>query len=294
MSAIDSHVHLWDLQRTPQPWIDASMTVIDRDFGLAELAEHLAVTGAGSAVVVQVDHSLEESEWMLDQAAASAQVAGVVGWVDLDGDPSAGLARLGHHAAADRLVGIRHLAHVDADPSWLVRPGVIAGVRALGVAELAFDLVVRDHQLPLAAALAAAAPDTTLVLDHLGNPQLGAPSIHEWARELRALADHDRVVAKLSGLTLEAARASDPAARLREAVDVALEVFGPNRLMVGSDWPLVLLDDGGGGDNGHDGDVRWASTLVDLLGALSPSERELITRATAIASYGLGDREAAE
>jgi L-fuconolactonase len=277
---IDAHVHLWDLARTPQPWIDASMVQIDRDFGADDLGEHLAAIGAGSAVVVQADHSLDETEWLLDLATRSSAIAGVVGWVNLDGDPTADLARLHEHPTADRLVGIRHLAHVDPDPAWLMRPGVIAGVRALGAAGLAFDLVVRDHQLPLASSLAGSATETTLVLDHLGNPQLSAPSIHEWARELRALAAHERVVAKLSGLVLEAARAHDPAARLLEAVEVALEQFGPARLMMGSDWPLVLLDAEGG--------RGWAATVADLIAELSASERDSIMRGTAIAAYGDG------
>ena len=254
------------------------MAAIDRDFDVDDLGEHLDLIGAASAVVVQVDHSLEETEWMLDRAVASSSVAGVVGWVDLDGDPARDLARLGGHAGFEQLVGIRHLAHVDPDPTWLARQRVIAGVRTLGAAGLAFDLVVRDHQLPLAAALAGLAPDTTLVLDHLGNPQPGAASIDGWARDLRALSAHERVVAKLSGLILEAARATDPAARLREAVDVALAAFGPERLMMGSDWPLVLLD--------PIGDIEWAATLAEILGELSPSERESIQRGTAIAAYG--------
>lgn len=275
---VDAHVHCWDLALTPQPWIDGTMAVIDRDFGVAALGAHLVAVGAGSGVLVQADHSVRETEWMLDRAAESAAVAGVVGWVDLEGDPLADLERIAAHPAADRLVGVRHLAHVDPDPAWLARPGVIAGIRELGTAGLAFDLVVRDRQLGLAAALADAAPATTLVLDHLGNPPLAAPSIDAWARDLRALARRDRVVAKLSGLVLEAAGAADPASRLREAVDVALDAFGPSRLMAGSDWPLVLLH--------PDGDDGWSSTLAGLLSALSPHERAAIERGTAIAAYG--------
>lgn len=275
---VDAHVHLWDLASTPQPWIDADMVAIDRDFGADDLVEHLAGIGAASAVVVQVDHSLEESEWMLDAAARSSAIAGVVGWIDLERGAARDLARLSAHPAADRLVGVRHLAHVDPDPAWLARPAVAAGVRQLGLAGLAFDLVVRDHQLPLAAALAASAPETTFVLDHLGNPPLGGGAMDSWAHDLVELAAHERVVAKLSGLVLEAAKADDPAGRLRAAVEIALDAFGPSRLMMGSDWPLVLLHPEGG-----DG---WASSLDELIAALSPSEREAILRGTAIAAYG--------
>lgn len=275
---VDAHVHLWDLARTPQPWIDADMVAIDRDFGADDLVEHLARIGAASAVVVQVDHSLEETEWMLDAAARSSAIAGVVGWVDLERETAGDLARLAAHPAADRLVGVRHLAHVDPDPAWLARPAVAAGVRALGAAGLAFDLVVRDHQLPLAAALAASAPETTLVLDHLGNPPLAGPDLGAWARDLAALGAHERVVAKLSGLVLAAAKAEDPAGRVRAGVEIALDAFGPTRLMMGSDWPLVLLH--------PDGGEGWAATLHALISALSPSEREAILRGTAIAAYG--------
>ena len=275
---IDAHVHLWDRARTPQPWIDASMGAIDRDFGSADLEAHLAAVGAGSAVVVQTEHSLRETRWLLGLAEASARIAGVVGWADLAGDPAADLAQLSAHPAADRLVGVRHLAHVDPDPAWLSRPAVVAGVRRVGAAGLAVDVVVRDHQLPSAVALAAAAPECVLVLDHLGNPPLGAGSLSGWARDLRALAEHERVVAKLSGLALEASRARDPEARIREAVDVALEAFGPARLMAGSDWPLVRLHPAGG--------AGWAATLDRLLAELSATECESILRGCALSAYG--------
>ena len=145
---IDAHVHLWNRRTDPQEWIDpVAMAVIDRDFGDDDLRAVLASTGTDRAVLVQASNSLEESERL--SQADPAVVAGLVAWVDLTGDVPAQLDRV--RAGRVPVVGVRHLAHIDPDPEWLLRPDVARGLSALGREGLAFDLVVRDWQLPQAA-----------------------------------------------------------------------------------------------------------------------------------------------
>ncbi|MGN6325406.1 amidohydrolase family protein [Pseudolysinimonas sp.] len=266
---IDAHVHLWNRAVDPQDWIDpATMSEIARDFGAGDLVEMLDASGAEAAVVVQASNSAGETGRLL--ALDEPRIAGVVGWVDLTRDVPAQLAAL---AGSPRpLVGIRHLTHIDPDPEWLGRPEVGAGLEALGAAGLGFDLVLRAAQLGLAARVAGERPGTRFVLDHLGG--IAEAEVAAWEPGFRAIARQANVVAKLSGLWRMAA---DPAA-LDRIVDVALEAFGPDRLMYGSDWPLVRM----GGDA-----AGWRALVDAALAPLSADERADVLTGTATRHYRL-------
>lgn len=262
---IDAHVHLWDRARNPQPWIEPdTMAAIDRDFGAGDLRAMLAATGAERAVLVQSTNSLTETEDLL-AVAASAPAAAVVGWVDLSGDVPGQLAALDPAL----LTGIRHLAHLEPDPRWLLRADVARGLDALADSGLAFDLIVRAHQLEVAAEVAASHGALRLVLDHLGNPE--RDGLDEWRRGLEALAAHDNVVAKLSGV----AALPEPDA----VIDSALDVMGPGRLMYGSDWPLVELAPGGA--------AGWAAAVRRVTERLTPAEAAAVMHGTAASTYRL-------
>ncbi|MFE5337459.1 amidohydrolase family protein [Isoptericola sp. NPDC056573] len=284
---VDAHHHLWVRARHPQDWIDpATMAAIDADFTPADLPA--AAHGVDATVVVQSVSTWAETEDLLDVAASpegrAARIAGVVGWADLF-DPALEdrLAALRDGPGGDRLAGIRTMVQAEADPDYLDRPDVHAGVAVVGAAGLPFDLVVRADQLASCARLAAALPDTRFVLDHLAKPPLGAGNpgagdLSAWRRDLAALAARPNVVAKLSGLVTEARWDSWTTADLRPAADHALDVFGPDRLLLGSDWPVCLLASGYG---------RWLSTADELLSGLAPDERAAVRGRTAVATYGL-------
>lgn len=261
---IDAHVHLWDRARHPQDWIEPG-SAIDRDFAAADLVRMLGATGADAAVLVQSTNSLSETADLL-AIAATAPVVGVVGWVDLTGDVPGRLAGLDGRL----LRGVRHLAHLDPDPRWLGRDDVARGFEALAEAGLAFDLVVRAAQLPLAVEVARAHPGLHLVLDHLGNPTLDA--LDQWRHDLAALAAEPNVVAKVSG------QAGFPAPELSWVLDTALELLGPARLMYGSDWPVAELAEGGAAD--------WAATVRAVAEQLGRDERAALLGGTAAVAYG--------
>ncbi|MCU7729354.1 amidohydrolase family protein [Actinoplanes sp. KI2] len=270
---LDSHVHLWDRSTDPQPWIDpATMAAIDRDFFPGDLDRMLQATGMDTAVVVQSSNSVAETRRLLGHRMPG--IAGVVGWVDLTADPGRQLDELAA-AAARRLVGVRHLAHLDPDPLWLARTVLNAGLARLGERGLTFDLVVRWWQVPMATALAGAHADVRFVVDHLG----GAAETDDpeaWAGNLRELARRPNTWAKVSGLAGLVKHDPDG---LRRAVDVALESFGPGRLMYGSDWPVAELGAGA---------VSWRATVDTLIAELSPAERAAILSETGSAFYQLG------
>jgi L-fuconolactonase len=268
---VDAHVHLWNRATDPQPWIDpVTMAAIDRDFGSGDLRRMLDETGIDRAVVVQASNSLAETRRLLDDTGP--RIAGVVGWIDLTADAGAQLEKLA--GTRLRLVGIRHLVHLDPDPDWLSRPDIGAALDDLGARDLGFDLVLRSGQLPAAAIVAAAHPGVRFVVDHLGGIA-DTTDDAGWESALRAIAAYPNVYAKISGL---AGLVGDPA-RLRRVAGVALEAFGPQRLMYGSDWPVACLGAG---------PLAWRAAVAELIAELSVGERHAIMSGTASACYRLG------
>jgi len=277
---LDAHLHSWERATHPQPWIDpASMPELDRDFTLADAAATLSGCGIVGRVVVQSLNSTQETLDLL-AGVAGTSVTGVVGWVDLTGDVGGQIARLRAAPGGAALVGVRHLAHLEPDPSWLLRTDVAGGIDAVAAAGLPVDVVVRPDQLQVTARLAGLHPHATFVLDHLGKPPLrsGGAELASWATDLAEVARRDNVVAKVSGLTMEADWKRWTPDELAPAVEVALEAFGPDRLMFGSDWPLVDLTGGY---------RRWLDAYVGLTDDLGPAEQAAIDRGTAGRVYGV-------
>ncbi|MGW3717615.1 amidohydrolase family protein [Streptomyces sp. NPDC005133] len=275
-TGIDAHVHLWDRAVDPQDWIDGeTMAPIARDFGASDLSEMLASTGLDGAVVVQSSNSLDESIRLAE--LDSSAIAGLVAWVDLAADVGPQLDRIRKNAAVP-VVGVRHLAHIDPDPEWMMRAEVSAGLAVLEREGLCFDLVVREWQLPQATRLAARHDGLRFVLDHLGGPPEPGQDRSMWASRLRDLARQPNVVAKISGLTSGLAPGSWRAADLAAPVTIALGSFGPERLLYGSDWPLAEL--GGGA-------APWKSALEALLAGLSAAERARVFGGNAADVYSL-------
>jgi predicted TIM-barrel fold metal-dependent hydrolase len=277
---VDAHHHLWVRARHPQPWINATtMKAINADFTVTDLAPLAAAGNVAQTVVVQSVPSQAETVDLLRLARTTDLIGGVVGWVNLMArDVDARIERLQARGGGDRLVGIRHLVQDESDLGFLDRPDFRRGVAAVGAAGLAFDLVIRRHQLPAAARLARDLPGVTFVLDHLGKPSLPSAKHSGWARDLRTFAQLPNTTAKLSGLATEADWSSWTPEELRPAVEHALDAFGPSRLMFGSDWPVCLL---------ATSYQRWIETLTALLCPLDPADQAMIWGGTARRVYRL-------
>ncbi|MDG6105750.1 amidohydrolase family protein [Dactylosporangium aurantiacum] len=277
---VDAHHHLWVRAEHPQPWINAAtMTAINADFTVDDLAPLAKSAGVTRTVVVQSISSEAETADLLRLAGTSDLIGGVVGWVDLmAGDVAERVARLRAGPGGDRLAGIRHLVQGESDPAFLDRPDLRRGVAAVGAAGLVFDLVIRRHQLPAAARLARDLPEVRFVLDHLGKPSTPCSRDGGWARDLRTFARLPNTTAKLSGLATEADWSTWTPQDLRPAVDHAIEVFGPSRLMFGSDWPVCLL---------ATSYQRWIDVLGELLDPLGEADQAMIWHRTARRVYRL-------
>lgn len=277
---VDAHHHLWDLHVRAHEWLRApEFKPIWRDFGLEELEAQARACGVDRTILVQVAPSADETREFLAYAACTRLIAGVVGWMDLAAPgPDEQLARIRGGAGGQRLVGIRHLVQDEPDPAWLDRAEVRAGLAAVGAAGLPYDLLVRPAQAEAALRAVRELPDQVFVLDHLGKPPIADGELEPWARWIREMAAEPQVVCKLSGLVTEADWGTWTVPDLRPYAEIALEAFGPDRLMFGSDWPVCVLA-------GSYDEVFHAAT--DLTAQLSAAEREAVFGGTATRVYGI-------
>ncbi len=271
---IDAHQHFWDVESGRYPWPTRRDGAIFRTFTPGDLEPELRPARIDATVLVQTAATLDDTDSMLAVADRHAFVGAVVGWVPLAGARAA-------EAALDvrphpRLRGARHLIHHDPDPEWLMRDDVAEGLDVLARRGLCFDVVAvfPDH-LRLIPAVADRHPDLPFVIDHLAKPPFRSAGWSTWQDELRRAAARPNVAAKLSGLDTAVGPGWTPAA-IRPAVEVAIEAFGPERLMFGSDWPVC----------------RLVSTYQEVTGAieglvsqLSTPERHAVLGGTAVRLY---------
>ncbi|QSB13739.1 amidohydrolase family protein [Natronosporangium hydrolyticum] len=241
MTLIDAHLHLWDLSAVAYPWLTPAAGPIYRTFTPADVEPELRTAAVDGVVLVQAANSAEDTEAMLAVAARQPWVAGVVGWVPLT-EPAQAAAALTRYATVPAFTGVRHLIHDEPDPDWVVQPAVVESLRLLAEHDVSFDVVaVLPEHLAHVATLAQAVPELRLVIDHLAKPPIQQRGWQPWADLLAAAAAHPNVYAKISGLNTAADPARWSAADLRPYVEHALAVFGADRLMFGSDWPVALL-----------------------------------------------------
>jgi len=236
---IDAHQHFWMYSPAEYPWIDDSMAVLRRNFLPDDLAPELKKAGFGGSIAVQARQTLEETRWLLDLAASSPSILGVVGWVDLR-SPTV-WSELKVLARNPKLVGIRHVVQSEPDDRFLLQPEFMRGISVLEEFDLAYDLLIYGRHLPIAAEFVARYPRQRFVLDHLAKPPIKSGHIDFWAQGISRLATFPNVFCKLSGLVTEADWQHWTVEQIVPFLDVAFESFGPDRLMIGSDWPVCLV-----------------------------------------------------
>jgi L-fuconolactonase len=276
---IDAHQHVWNLQRAEYAWLDSGLAPIDRTVELDEVLPAMRSLGVTASVLVQSADNADDTANMLRVADEHPAVVGIVGWVPLD-EPERAARMLAERD--DRVRGVRALLHAMPDPDWILRDDVDEGLGLLEATGLAFDFVAAGPaSLAHVPVVSARHPDLAIVIDHLGAPPIGgSPAARlEWKRLLAAAAENPRVSAKVSGLY---SGSGDLAAwtldEVRPVVDDALELFGPERLLAGGDWPIVVL---------AGGYERVWTTLLDLAGALDRGARAALLGGTAARVYGL-------
>lgn len=236
---IDAHQHFWRYSRDEYEWIDDSMGALRRDFLPGDLQPELERTGFHGSVVVQTRQTLEETRWLLELAANSPRILGVVGWVDLRSpDIRSHLKEL---SANRKLVGLRHIVQAEPDDRFLLQPDFLSGISVLEEFDLAYDILIYTRHLPVAAEFVERFPRQRFVLDHLAKPPIKSREIEVWAQGIRRLAAFANVWCKISGLVTEADWLHWKPEHITPYLGVAFESFGPDRLMIGSDWPVCLV-----------------------------------------------------
>jgi L-fuconolactonase len=275
---IDAHHHFWDLgQPFDYRWLDnPALAAIRRNFLPADLEPLLRSAGIDKTIVVQTQHRLEENDWALAIADQFDWIAGVVGWVDLASPDCE--SQLISARTNPRFVGVRHDTHDEPDDDFIVSDPVLRGLKVLEKHRVPFDLLFFVKHLHHVPQLVARVPDLPMVIDHLAKPRIRDQITADWLPHFRAAAAYPEVYCKLSGMITEADRKRWRPADLKPYVQTALELFGPSRLMFGSDWPVLNL---AGSYSG------WIDALDDALGPISATERALIFGGTAVRFYGI-------
>lgn len=279
---IDAHQHFWDLETGTYAWMAGNaMAPIRRNFGPDDLKPLMANAGVDQTILVQCRNDLAETEAFLRIAARHDFIAGVVGWVDLQAADVVGqIDALRALPGGDRLVGIRHIVHDEPDEAWLLRPAVMRGMAAVIAAGLTYDLLVRARDLPSAIALVQDFPAGRFVLDHMAKPPIASGQTEAWERLFEKIARCGNVWCKISGLVTEANWAGWRLEDFDPYLGLALEQFGPDRIIFGSDWPVSTLA----------ASYRDVKTIAGRLADRNPGIAERYYSRNASAAYSLNNR----
>lgn len=277
LSVVDAHMHLWNPAARTYPWI-AVGSPLDRAFQIGDYrAARQAIPVAGAIFVeagAAAGQELAEAEWVLAQAQGDLSLCGLVINAPLERGDDARPILEGARRLSPLVKGVRRNLQDESDPAFCLQPAFVAGVALLEPLGFSFDLCIRYHQLPAATGLARRCPGVRFILDHAGKPPIGV--LEPWKRDLTALADLPNVACKISGLVTEADHQTWTEHDLEPYVAHALEVFGPDRVLFGSDWPVVTL---------AASYERWVAALDSLTASLPVEQRRALWADNALRWY---------
>lgn len=273
---IDAHQHFWHYTPATHDWITSDMAVLQRNYLPEHLQPELQKAGFAGCVAVQAAQTETETEFLLQLAAEHTFIKGVVGWVDLRAGNAA--QRLAYFAKNPFLKGIRHIVQSEPDDAFLLQPAFLRGMVHLQPLGLTYDILIYPKHLTIVEKFVRHFPEQKFVLDHLAKPFIKAGALQPWAEDLKKLARHPHVSCKLSGLVTEADWHLWQPADLNPYLAVVLDAFGPDRLLIGSDWPVCRLA----------GEYEPIMAVVqDFIGGLSPAEQAKILGNNAVQIYNL-------
>jgi L-fuconolactonase len=276
---IDAHFHIWQVSRGDYGWLTADLAPIYRDVSPSDWRAVSVPHGITGGVLVQAAPTQAETHFLLEQADAHPEVLGVVGWVDLlAADAPANITALAQHP---KLKALRPMLQDIADPRWMLQDALTPSLMAMTELGLVLDLLVKPHHLPHVLSLAARHPRLSMVIDHAAKPNIAASQWEPWASLLTRIAQDTHAICKLSGLLTEAGPSPAAAVVLPWGAHV-LNTFGAQRVMWGSDWPVLELA-------GHHIDhyAGWFEACQQMASALSPSEQADLFGGTARRTYRL-------
>lgn len=267
---IDSHQHFWRYNSEEYGWIDESMSSLRRDFLPEDLGPELMHAGFDGCIAVQVRQTLEETRWLLELADSFPFVLGVIGWVDLRTENAR--QQLARFTNDPKFLGVRHIVQSEADDRFLLQPEFLHGIEMLAEFNLSYDILIYPRHLPVAAEFVGRFPSQRFVLDHMAKPLIKSRGVEPWSQDIRDLAKFPNVFCKMSGLVTEADWQSWKPNDIAPYLEVAMDCFGPDRLMIGSDWPVCTV---------AGSYSRVLNLVLEFLGKYSESVREAVLGGTA-------------
>lgn len=239
MQRIDAHQHFWQYKPVRDSWITEDMAVIRRDFLPDDLWPLLQTHGFEGCVAVQADQSEEETNFLLRLADKHAFIKGVVGWVDLTANNVE--ERLAYFKGFKKLVGFRHILQVETVRDFMLQEAFCRGIALLKTYDFTYDILIHADQLKFIPAFVEAFPEQRFVLDHIAKPDIKGKSFDQWAKEMQTVSTYQNVFCKISGMVTEADWKAWKPADFVSYLNTAVECFGLDRVMFGSDWPVCLV-----------------------------------------------------
>ena len=278
---IDAHHHLWRYSAAEYGWIDEEMAALRRDFLPSDLKAAMASAGIDGSIAVQARQTMDETRWLLEMADVTDAIRGVVGWAPIAGEDFPGCME--EFDGRAKLKGLRHVIQDERDPHYILREDFNSGIRTMVDSGLVYEILIFERHLEDAIHFVDEHPRQPFVLDHVAKPLIAAGVMEPWAARMIELGRRPNVWCKLSGMVTEADWHADPVRAssletLRPYLDVAVDAFGPARLMAGSDWPVSLL---------AIGYSQWFELLRSYFASFSEAEQTAIFGGTAIEVYGL-------
>ncbi len=279
---IDTHIHVWNLERLRYSWLDGNTSILNKTYLLSELENSRKAAGITGGILVQAANTVEETEYMLELAAANPWINGVVGWLPLQ-DPEKIVFLLQNKFAGNPyLKGIRHLIHDEVDARWLLQPAVIESLQILATHGLVYDVVgIKNEHIETALQVAEKVPDLVMVFDHLNQPPIAAGErFGRWGELMKVAAAHPRFHAKISGMGTTSQDAFKwTGETVKPYVDFMLEHFGTARCCAGGDWPVSLL--------AGSYEYTWKNYLEVFTALLSEADQQKVLSENAVGIYHL-------
>ena len=236
---IDSHQHFWEYDPIDYDWINDEMAVIRKDFFPGDLEPLLKQNGFDGCVAVQAHQSEQETEQLLNYANQYKFVKGVVGWVDLQADNIE--ARLAHYQQFEKLKGLRHVLQGEPQRDLMLQPRFKKGISLLSKFGFTYDILIFPDQLRFAKELVKEFSQQAFVIDHIAKPYIKDKKTEEWEADMQAIAQHDNVYCKISGMVTEADWQTWKIDDFKPYLDIVVNSFGTSRVLFGSDWPVCLV-----------------------------------------------------
>ena len=272
---IDTHVHFWKYDKVRDAWITNDMKILKQDYVPAYLIPTLKRNGVDGCVAVQASQSEYETHFLVELSKTHSEIKGVVGWIDLLNKNLE--ERLQFFSQFDVIKGWRHVVQSESN-DFLLREDFQNGIKALAPFKCTYDILIYHYQLKAAVDFVSKFPNQKFVIDHCAKPDIGKKNIDEWKVLMKQMAQHPNVYCKLSGLLTETKWKQWSPADFYPYLDVVFEAFGTDRLMFGSDWPVMLL-------SGIY--VQWKSLLEKYMENFVEEDRLKVFGKNAIQFYNL-------